>query len=945
MTEDRWRQISSIYHAALERDVAERLTYVRAACAGDEELHIEVESLLAAARAPAILDHPAVDAAAQALAHTSGTTLIGMRLGEYQITGQLGVGGMGEVFRARDTTLGRDVALKVLPSLWWSDSERRARFDREARILASLNHPHIGGIYGVVEQGGTRALVLELIEGSTLAERLSRAGSGLPLHDAVTIAIQIAEALAATHRVGIVHRDLKPSNVMLTKAGVKLLDFGVAKTTSPSPLCPSLHAATSTPTLPTLTTEGTVLGTVGYMAPEQLDGREVGPSSDLFAFGAVLYEMVTGRVAFPGESQARVIAAILHSQPAVPSSVRRAVPAALDQIVMTCLAKDPDERWQSAADLARSLRWTEDGRMTVTSGAQQRRRRYIPWLVATVAIVTATLISIGVLRRSTSEAAVFRLDVATPPTTDPVSFALSPDGKQIVFVATGEKGSQLFLRSLDETIARPLAGTEDALSPFWAPDRSAIAFFAAGKLKRLDLDGGKTHVLANVGGSSGGSWNRTGTILFFGRDRGLMSVPATGGMPSPVKLEPRDPDRWELYPDFLPDGIHFLFWMYSTRPEAQGVYLGSLDGTAAERLLAADRAAVYASPGYLLFARQGALMAAPFDATRGKVTGNPVLVAPAVESPPNPPRGAFSVSSTGLLAYRTGTASMNQLVWVDRTGKLLDTLGSADGEQLFPELAPNGEYVSVQRERDVWLIDVKRGVPRRLTLGGINSPAVWSPDSERLFFAAVPSGPLFEKEANGTRDQQTVLASSNQRGLPNDWSRDGRTLLYQDSASGVRELWGLSLTGNRKPFPVVRTEFHTDEGQFSPDGRWIAYRSTESGRAEIYLQPFPGSGDKVRISAGGGNQPRWRGDGRELFYIGSDGRLMAVPITLPIGEGIPAVGAAVPLFATRLEGTQFPRHGYDVAADGQRFLMNVVAADASATPITLVVNWPVTLRK
>jgi Tol biopolymer transport system component len=619
------------------------------------------------------------------------------------------------------------------------------------------------------------------------------------------------------------------------------------------------------------------------------------------------------------------------------------VPASLDRIVSRCLVKDPDQRWQSAADLSDTLKWIAAVGSSVADQRQSASRRSHATWSAVAIVAVAALIVLGLFHRTAPDSRVLRLDVTTPPTADPVSFAISPDGKQLVFAATGVSGPLLFLRAFDESVARPLAGTEDARYPFWSPDSRSIAFFATSKLKRLDLGGGALQVLAEAGVGGGGSWSRDGVIL-YSQFRGLMRVSATGGTPVAVTLLP-PADAGALFPEFLPDGVHFLFYVLTqTKPERQGVYLGSLDTATPTRILTADVAAVYAREGYLLVMRQGALLAVPFDATRGVVSGEAVSVASAVGALPNPPRGAFSVSSTGVLAYRMGTPSTNQLRWVDRTGKLLTSLASPAATQLFPELAPDGRHVAVQRERDIWLIDTDRGVPRRLTVNTISTPGVWSPDSRRLFFAAVPSGQIFTQVADGSRGQEPVLTIAGHQAMPNALSPNGEILLYENSASGVRELWALPFTGDRKPFPVVQTAFASDEGQFSPDGRWIAYRSSESGREEIYLQSFPGRGGKMRVSIDGGSQPRWRRDGKELFYVAPQGRLMAVSVGLLSGGDAPTIGTAAPLFTTHLAGLDFPRHGYDVAADGQRFLLNVVETEANAAPITLVVNWPVVLR-
>ena len=639
MKPDRWSQVSQLYQAALAQDANERGRFLAKACEGDDALRREVESLLAhEGTAEGFLSAPALEMVAKVMAEDSDGSLSTRQIGSYQILSRLGAGGMGEVYRARDAKLGRDVAFKILPRVFTADPDRLARFEREARVLASLNHPHIGAIYGVENSDGVHALVLELIEGETLADRLTK--GALPLDQALRIAIQIASALDTAHRAGIVHRDLKPGNIMLTRSGgasaaliAKLLDFGLAKANTPVVAGGRLSMRPTTP--PSLTAQGTILGTCQYMAPEQLEGQEMDTRTDIFAFGAVLYEMLTGKKAFEGKSHATLIAAIIGSDPPALSTLQPRTPRALDRLVRKCLGKDPGERWQSAKDLHDELTWIAAEGGTASSAIPARavtrgtRGRWM-WLVGATALLGAIALAwpaARYFRRAAPDPVVTRLDVVTPPTSDAFSFALSPDGRQLVFVANGEKGSQLWLRPLDQVRAQALAGTEGASYPFWAPDGQALGFFADGELKRIDLTRGALQVLADAPIPRGGTWNADGVIVFGPSTANpLMRVAATGGTVAPVTrlVVGQGSHRW---PQFLPDGRRFLFLVATGQPDTHGVYVGSLDGGEPARVMPAETAAAYAAPGYLLLVSQGLLAAYPFDAARATVVGEPMPVA------------------------------------------------------------------------------------------------------------------------------------------------------------------------------------------------------------------------------------------------------------------------------------------------------------------------------
>ena len=946
MSDSRWHRISRIYNEAIAVASRDRARFVREACGSDDTLRAEVSALL--------VDDSRMDRLLGP--EESQLNLMGRRIGIYEVTSLLGVGGMGEVYRARDPKLNRDVAIKVLPRLFINDPDRLARFEREARVLASLNHPHIGAIYGLEDADGVRALVLELVHGETLADRIAR--GPIPLHETFAIARQIADAVEAAHEKGIVHRDLKPANIKLTPDGVvKVLDFGLAKAASGD----APGDGTQSPTMTTgATTEGVILGTATYMSPEQARGRPADKRADVWAFGVVWFEMLTGRRAFEGEAISDVLAKVIEREPdwaALPSST----PPRVRELLRRCLRKDPKTRLQAIGDARVQLdEWfsgaTEDTPAAGATGPRVHRGVRVASIAAalSLAIVAALAISAALyFRRLIPERAVTRFEIPTPPTSDPVSFALSADGRQLAFVADSEGAPRLWVRNLDQVTAQPLAGTEGASYPFWSPDGRAIGFFADRKLKRIDLGSGALQVLADAPSGRGGTWNRDG-VLVFAPDVAavLMRVMATGG--TPVAVTPKGLDhRW---PQFLPDGRHFIFFVGYGPPENRGVYTGTLDGGEPTRILATETAAVYAPPGALLWVRDGVLVAQRFDPTREVISDQPIPVAQTVGLDGAVLRGAFAVSATGVLAHRASGGEQRQLTWVDRGGIARGTVGPPDEDGLSsPELAPDGQRVLVQRSvqgnGDVWMMETGRNVPSRFTFdaSGEGHP-LWSPDGSRVVFRSLRNGTwdLFEKAASGADDEQSLLVTGELKS-PLAWSPDGQVLLYavQHSKTGM-DLWALPRAGDRKPFPVVQTPFDELAGQFSPDGRWVSYQSNESGQMQIYVQPFPRSGGPWQVSTEGGSQPRWRLDGRELFYVAPDVRLMAVPIGVGADTRTLERGVPVPLFRTRLasgasiSGLSKPQ--YAVAADG-RFLMNVVVEGATAPPITVVLNWDAALTK
>jgi serine/threonine protein kinase len=887
----------------------------------------------------------------------------GTRLGPHEIIEPLGSGGMGEVYRARDTRLDRMVAVKVLPAHLTDNEELRQRLDREARLISQLSHPHICALYDVGHQDGVDYLVMEYLEGETLTDRLGR--GPLPTEQVLRYGIQIADALDKAHRQGIVHRDLKPGNVMITKSGVKLLDFGLAKLRAVA----SDGAFSAASVLPTrtdasLTAQGTILGTFQYMAPEQLEGSEADARSDIFALGAVLYEMATGKKAFSGKSQASLIAAILDATPPPISTVQAMTPPALDRVVKTCLEKDPEDRWQTAHDVMLELKWVAEGGsqagLPAPVVARRRSRERLAWVVA--GILAASTVGLGILelRRPRSMKPVIRSSVLPP---EKMSFSfvgggagpvsVSPDGRQLAFVAS-ESGTkkQLWIRPLESQVAKPLPATADATYPFWSPDNRFVGFFADGKLKKIEVAGGPPLSICDAPDARGGSWNRDGTILFEPSFREpIHRVSANGGKSVPVtKLDVSRNETTHRWPFFLPDGRNFLFFSgsHSTGAESEldAIFVGSLDGEKPKLLVNARSNAAYAA-GHLLFVRQRTLLAQPFDPKSLKLTGEAFPIVENVQDDPGFFSAVFSVSDQGTLAYQQAgdSTGLSELTWVDRSGKKIDVLGDP-ADYLEPRISPDGRKVAVTigDPGDVWIYDLARRVRTRLTFSGSDDFApTWSPDGTRVAFSSQRSGngDIYARAASGTGTDE-LLSTSNVFKVPNSWTPDGRYLAYiafQGAPGSKADLWILSLP-DRKTSPLLQSQFDELQGAFSPDGRWLAYASNESGRFEIYVQPFPGPGGKWQISTSGGIQPRWARGGRELFFVAPEGRIMSVEIRT--GTTVEA-GTPRALFATPLKNAPGPP--YDVSSDGQRILLNRPIGEESSPPITLVQNWTALLKR
>jgi serine/threonine protein kinase len=873
---------------------------------------------------------------------------LGTRLGPYEIQSAVGAGGMGEVYRATDTNLGRQVAIKVLPDTFAHHPERLARFEREAKTLAALNHPNIAAIYGLERSDGVTALVMEFVEGPTLADRIAQ--GPIPVDEALSIARQIAEGVEAAHEQSIIHRDLKPANVKVRPDGaVKVLDFGLAKALEPTGVMSPSASRSPTITSPAMTTGvGVLLGTAAYMSPEQARGRPTDRRSDIWAFGCVLYEMLTGQSAFGGgDTVSDAIAAILGRDPEW-NTLPGSTPQKVRDLLRRCLRKDPKRRLHDIGDARIEIEDAQSeppGDAPALQSAFRRRERVV--LFAALSLVTLIAAGVGVLAlRPPPVAPEMRLEISTPPTTDPASLAISPDGNKIVYVATSEGRSRLWLRSLESVSARPLAGTDDARLPFWSPDSRSVGFAADNKLQRIDISGGSPQTLATVPFYTGGAWSREGVIL-FGAPQMILRIPATGGEATPATRVEAPQQQLHGFPSFLPDGRHFLYHVWGS-PEARGVYIGQLDESQAVRLLDADPPAVYASSGHLLFARQGTLYAQLFDPVGPALTGDPFPVAErvTVSVVSGISAAPLSASAAGPLVYRSGSPVQQQFVWVDRSGKRIEEVGgpgSLGAEGGTSSLSPDGRRValvrSVDANVDVWLLELGRNVPSRFTTdAALDMLPIWSPDGTRIVFSSSRKGgfDLYEKPAAGAGSERPLLTTA-QDEFATDWSPDGRFLLYMSSDDkGNSDIWALPRDGKEEPFPLVQTNFVETFAQFSPDGKWIAYESNQTGRFEIYVQPFPGPGAPLLISTNGGAQARWRRDGKELFYVALDNRLLAVPIRLAATGA--AVEAPVPLFPMRIIGSVQGDIRYMVASDGQRFLMNTVT-DEAASPITVILNW------
>ena len=881
----------------------------------------------------------------------------GRRLGPYEILGPLGAGGMGEVYRAKDTRLGRDVAVKILPAHLSDNPDVRERFEREARAISSLNHPNICTLYDIGREGDADYFVMELLEGESLGARLER--GPLKLDEVLKIAAQIADGLSAAHKQGLVHRDLKPGNVMLTKSGAKVLDFGVAK------LRDETAVEMATRTTP-LTSHGAIVGTVQYMSPEQLEGKPVDHRADLFAFGGLLYELLTGQRAFAGQSQASVIAQILTAEPRPVSQLIPTTPASLDRVVTSCLAKDPDERWQSASDLARELRWIAGG-SGVSSGAAvspaaSRPRRFgrgaLGWVVAAIATIAA-IVAIGMLatrtRPTTAPRALSRFSISSPEgvtlTPDGVGARISPDGRNLAFSASSADGTLSFwVRPLDSLVARPLPGTEDGAIPFWSPDGRYLAYFGNNKLMKAPIAGGAPETVCPSGDGRGGTWSSSGVIVMAPQAAGpLFRVRDSGGEAVPVTvLDESRQETGHRWPFFLPDGKHFLFVTLPARQGSFDVFVGSIDSKERKFLFPASSAPVYTEPGYLVYARENTLVAQPFDTAALATTGDPISLgeAPAPSGWTGAP--VVSTSQDGVMA-RWGMGLPNTtLKWYDRAGKDIGEIPVPAGRFEQVRLSPNGKRLAAVRRSaasasDVWLFDLERPVPSRFTFGPFNNYYLaWSPDGSRIAFASDRNGPedIYVKSVNGAAEEAAVLKGGALFKEPTSWSADGKTIVFEqpDPKTGW-DLFLVSADGTAPPQPFLHAAGLERQGVVSPDGRWIAYGSNEAGRIEVFVQSFPVPGAKYQVSSAGASNgsTAWVKNGKELMFMAADGfTVMSAEVTT--GASFHA-GEPRELFKLRADFV-----AADFAPDGERILVVAPVGRVQIPSVTVELNWPSLLK-
>jgi serine/threonine protein kinase/Tol biopolymer transport system component len=898
------------------------------------------------------------------------------RLGGYTILSLIGQGGMGEVYRATDTTLKRQVAIKVLPESLAADADRLARFQREAEVLATLNHPNVAHIYGVERSTGTFALVMELVEGPTLAGRIAQ--GPIPIDEALPIAKQIADALEAAHEHGIIHRDLKPANIKVRDDGtVKVLDFGLAKLAESGVSASSTsHVLANSPTITspvTMTGVGVLLGTAAYMSPEQAKGRPADRRSDLWAFGCVLFEMLTGTRAFPGDDLAEVLAAVIKSEPEW-TRLPAATPAAIRRLLRRCLQKDAKRRLQTAGDARLEIdeALSEPDPLTPvapTPAPRSRGRELVAWAVAGLALAGGATVTWLHLREASDIREPLHLSIALPEDSDVRSLAISPDGKSVVLAAQIDNHYQLWMRRLDRPELTPLAGTDRARVPFWSPDSRSVGFFGDGKLKTMSAAGGPIRVLCDSPNGGGGTWNQDGTILYVPAPlSAIFRVAAAGGACTPLTTP--EPGSIHGFPEFLPDGRHFFYTVIRGDETKRGVYVESLDNPSGTRVLADQASVSYVPPadghnsGHLIFLRGDTLMAQTFDAVARQVVGDPVAVASHAGLSNAPPKSAASTAPNGTLVFLANSEfSGLQLVSVDRSGKELETFGTPE-ELRDITVSPDGRMAlvsvnSADRIPTLWLRDFTRRMNSRLSSpsGSSGGPAVWAPDSKRIVFGAVRLDSsvvdLYWKDI-GSTDEHPLFKNSQSK-WPSDWSRDGRYLVYTqvDPKTGP-DIWVLPNPAgpagtDQKPFAFANTPYLESQGQLSPDGRWMAYVSDESGQLEFWVRPFPTGDRKWRVSVAGGREPRWSLDGRELFYedgyAPSRSRLVSVAVTQASVSGSPvSFGPPVPLFERRTTHIQPDGNWFSYAVlPGGRFLLHRFAATGRPT-LDVLLNWQSTLR-
>lgn len=894
----------------------------------------------------------------------------GTKLGPYEVQSLLGSGGMGEVYRATDSRLDRVVAIKVLASHLNSSPELKQRMEREARAISALSHSNICRLYDVGSQNGTDYLVMEFLEGETLASRLIR--GAMPLPEVLRVGISAAEALAVAHRQGIVHRDLKPGNIMLTKSGAKLMDFGLAKTmgvaASASAGNPPSFTAAATLSGPSplspLTTAGNIVGTVQYMSPEQIEGKEADARSDIFALGAVLYEMASGKRPFEGKSQISLASAILEKDPAPISSINKQIPVSLERLVDTCLKKNPEERFQSALDVKLELEWIAAEKPVttpaMTAASRSVHKERIFWAAALVVVLLAGILTIAFLYHPQQSARAIRAVINPPPKTTmnllgdfagpPV---VSPDGSAIAFTATDPGGKiALWVRPTASLDARMLPGTEGAIFPFWSPDSNALGFFADNKLKTIELNNTSPQVLADAPFGRGGAWGSGGEILYAPNTQvPLMRVSAEGGTPveaAKVDASLHTSHRW---PFVLPDGKHFLYLAINHDPSksaSNAVYFASLDGRENRQLFRSESNAIYAD-GFILFARGDQLMAQRFDPNSGVLSGAAASVLKGIANDVSTWHMDASASPNGLLVFSSGGSADWELIWSDRNGKLIGTVADKLTNLFTARISPQGDRIALQidnAQSDIWVQDIARGVRTRLTFGPVaNQGPVWSPDGKWIAYTSIRNGhgQIYRKFSDGSGEEDLLLdTGNNEVPMANDWSRDGKFLLYSQSQGMNWEIRALPLEGERKSHMVVPhavTSF-TDRAHISPNGRWITYTSLESGSSEIYVAALGGGQGKWQVSGNGGVQPQWSRDGKELFFMDLTFNLYAVPVT----EAGSALQFGTPKVLIPAANWSAPSVFYDLTPDGKKILLNRVEQQVSQS-VTIVTDFAAGLKK
>jgi len=953
MTPERWQKVERLYHEALERAASQRAAFLREACPEDEALCHEVESLLAQEDGASLLEKPALEIAAKAIGGDGGPSLLGRQIGVYQVISLLGAGGMGEVYEARDNKLGRKVAIKILPATFANDAERLARFQREARTLASLNHPNIATIHGLEQSDGLHYLVMELVPGENLAQRISK--GALPVEEALKIAGQIAEALEAAHEKGVIHRDLKPANVKVTPDGrVKVLDFGLAKAFTGD-------GAQDLSQAPTLSEEGRVLGTPLYMSPEQVRGLPVDKRTDIWAFGCVFYEMLTRRTPFEGQTLSDILAAILKHEPDI-SALPQGTPPKIRDLLRRCLQKDSQRRLRDIGDarieieeLSATPATTEPAKALATSKMKGWRRASF-WAAACCLLAALAGITVWKLKpslRDTAPVARFLLPIpsgvhlASANYSD-LSLAVSPDGTHVAFIGDQGGRRQLYLRTLEAADTKTLQGTDDATNPFFSPDGQWLAFFADGKLKKMPSGGGTPIVLADAGSSRGGNWGDDGTIVFTpsARGAGVFQVSANGGTAKPITaLDSSKGETSHRQPELLPGARAVLFTAYGATYLDVSIVAQSLKSGERHVLIQGASLPHYSPTGHLLYVQPklpGVVMAVAFDPVSLTVTGTPAPVLQDVLTDRGD-KATWSLSRSGMLVYAAGgfQEAENNLVWVDRKGVVAPAGTPVRRPYASPRISPDERRLVVELDGiqdNLWVYDFAAKTLNRLTFDGNNGWPIWTPDGKRITYASNRSEPwqIFWRLADGSGEEERLLVGPGDQ-QPYSWSSDGKLLaFYGESRLSGQDVWVFSVNGDPRAQPFLQTAASEVDAAFSPDGRWMSYASDESGRYEVYVQPFTGSGGKWQISPDGGREPLWSRSGREIFYRSGDKMMVVQVATQPAFQAV----IAQRLFQGPYQSTNSVSPNYDVSADGQRFLMVQPSEQQPAiTEFNVVLNW------